>query len=345
MVEPDSRPAWWLAGTRIGRLRVWQVESAEGRGRVTEGEGRILVTGANGHLGVRLIRSLASRGSAPERARALVRSERAANTLRDLPGDCRPEIRIVDYADAEAVATAAEGCDRIVHLIGILKETRNARYLDAHEAASTALARAAERVGARRIVYLSILGADPEAGNACLASKGRAERILLDCRVPVTVLRVPMVLGPGEIAAFALRSSICAPLAPLVRGGASLEQPIDAEDVTRAIESALADRSADDAVLDLAGPECLTHRDLVCRGAALIARKPRFLPVPLAVASLFARWAERFSDDPPLTPAMLGVLERDDRIDPSPACARLGLTLTPLDETLRRCLVEDGTAS
>jgi NADH dehydrogenase len=154
-----------------------------------------------------------------------------------------------------------------------------------------------------------------------------------------------MVLGPGEIAAFALRSSVRAPVAPLVRGGAALEQPIDAEDVTTAIESALADQRSDDVVLDLAGPESLTHRELVHRAARLVARRPRLLPVPMAAASLFARLAERFSDDPPLTPAMLGVLEQDDRIDPSPACERLGLTLTPLDETLRRCLVEDGTAS
>jgi uncharacterized protein YbjT (DUF2867 family) len=192
---------------------------------------------------------------------------------------------------------------------------------------------------------MSILGADPAEGNACLASKGRAERILLRGRVPVTVIRVPMVLGPGEIAAFALRSQIRAFLVPLVRGGAAFEQPIDAKDVTTAIENALAEETGDDAVLDLAGPESLTHRELVCRAANLIARKPRFLPVPLAVASLFARLAERFADEPPLTPAMLEVLERDDRIDPSPACARLGLSLTPLDETLRRCLLEDGTAS
>ena len=303
------------------------------------------MTGANGHLGIRLIRSLVDHGSAPTEVRALVRSQRAANALEDLPHGYCPDVRIVDYGDAEAIEEAARGCDRIVHLIGILKETGSARYVDAHETASSVLTRAAERAGARRIVYMSILGAHPEAENACLASKGRAERILQGGRVPVTVLRVPMVLGPGEIAAFALRGSVRAALAPLVRGGAALEQPIDAEDVATAIESALADRSSDDALLDLAGPESLSHRDLVCRAAKLIGKRPRFLPIPLAAASLFARLAERFSDDPPLTPAMLGVLERDDHIDPSPACARLGLNLTPLDETLRRCLGEEGTTS
>lgn len=301
----------------------------------------ILLTGANGHLGVRLIRSLAARGASAPRVRALVRSRRAADTLEALPEACRPEIHIVDYGDAEAIETAARGCQRIVHLIGILKETRSARYVDAHENASRALAQAAVKVGARRIVYMSILGAGPEARNSCLASKGRAERILLDCAVPTTVIRVPMVLGPGELAAFALCGKIRAPFVALVRGGATLEQPIDAQDVTRAIEKALWDETDHNAVLDLAGPECLTHRELVCRAAALIAKKPRILSVPMAVVSLFARVAARFASNPPLTPAMLGVLEHDDRIDPEPACKRLGLTLTPLDETLRCCLQEE----
>jgi NADH dehydrogenase len=310
---------------------------------VSERRERILVTGANGHLGVRLIRSLASREGASPEVRALVRSERAANVLRELPESCRPELRIVDYTDADGVEDATQDCDGIVHLIGILKETRSARYADAHEAASSVLARAAEKAGARRIVYMSILGSDPASGNACLASKGRAEQILLRSSVPVTVLRVPMVLGPGEIAAFALRGRVHAPLTPLVRGGAALEQPIDADDVTRAIERALADETGGDAVLDLAGPESLSHRELVSRAAKLAGKRPRFLPVPLAVVSLFARLAERFAANPPLTPAMLEVLEEDDQIDPAPACARLGLTLTPLNETLRRCLEEDGT--
>ena len=42
--------------------------------------------------------------------------------------------------------------------------------------------------------------------------------------------------------------------------------------------------------------------------------------------------------DPPVTRAMLGVLNHDDDVDPAEPCRRLGLELTPLDETLRRCV-------
>jgi 2-alkyl-3-oxoalkanoate reductase len=118
-----------------------------------------------------------------------------------------------------------------------------------------------------------------------------------------------------------------------VRGGATLEQPIDARDLVHALELALV-APVEREALDLAGPESLTHRALVLRVAALLGRRPRIVPLPLAAASALAFAMERLAAEPPLTRAMLGVLEHDDRIDPLPAARRLGLELTPLDDTL-----------
>jgi hypothetical protein len=60
------------------------------------------------------------------------------------------------------------------------------------------------------------------------------------------------------------------------------------------------------------------------------------LPYALEHAMAFA--AEMLFPDPPLTRAMLGVLDHDDEIDPKPACDELGIQLTPLGETLLRCV-------
>ena len=58
-----------------------------------------------------------------------------------------------------------------------------------------------------------------------------------------------------------------------------------------------------------------------------------------------AAWlAERLLVDPPVTRAMLEVLDCDDRIDPTDACRRLGIELTSLDEMLRRCVVRGDAA-
>jgi NADH dehydrogenase len=289
----------------------------------------ILVTGANGQLGRRLLRRLPA-------ARAVVRSQRAAAAL---PG---ADVRIVDYRDATGLAAAAAGCDAAVHLVGILKETRGNRYEDAHERASAALAQAAERAGLRRIVCVSILGSRPDSSNACLASKGRAEEILLKGAVPAVILRVPMVLGPGDPASQALARQARAGRVRLIRGGATREQPIAADDLVEAIVAALFREGIGSQALDLAGPESLSHRALVERAAALLGTQVSVASGPLGLVQAFAWLAEKLMAEPPITRAMLGVLEHDDDNAPGPSCGRLGIGLTPLDETLRRALRAEG---
>jgi NADH dehydrogenase len=127
----------------------------------------------------------------------------------------------------------------------------------------------------------------------------------------------------------------------MVSGGQSLEQPIDAEDVTEAILRSLSLPSADHETFELAGPESLPRRELLARAAAFVGSKPRVIALPRALVTLLALTCELTLSNGPLTRAMLDVLERDDSIDPGPACARLGLELTPLDDTLRRCLAAD----
>ncbi len=301
----------------------------------------LLVTGANGHLG----RKLALRLAGQRPVRAVVRSERAAAMLRELPEAARPDIRIVSYTDEAALADAAAGCGACVHLVGIIKEGGGATYRDAHEATCEVLARVAPKVGLERVVYLSILGSRPDSSNACLASKGRAERILMDGEVPATVLRVPMVLGEGDIASRALAGQARAPFLFLVGGGRTWQQPIDASDVVEAILAAAARGDTASEAFDLAGPSPLTHRDLVGRAAALYGGRPRVVPLPLTVARIVASTLSRLSANPPITPAMLEVLQHDDRIDPEPARRALGIELTSLEETLRRCVGPESGAS
>jgi NADH dehydrogenase len=297
--------------------------------------GSVLITGANGNLGRQLIQRAFEGTDGPRPVRAIVRSERARRTLADISN---LDVAVLDYADVEALAHAAEGCDSVVHLVGIIKEGSTSSYAGAHEATCSALANAAAKAGIRRIVYLSILGSRPDADNACLASKGRAERILLESPTPTLVLRVPMVLAAGDYASRALRGQAQSRVVPLLRGGTGREQPIDANDVVNAILRGIDLPGSSDLALDLAGPESLSRRELLERCAALYDNHPRVLPVPAFFVNAFARLLEMLTANPPLTRAMVGVLDHDDDIDPGRACEQLGLSLTPLDETLAACV-------
>lgn len=303
-------------------------------------DGRILITGANGHLGRRLI--LRSGRDGGPAVRAVVRSERAAATLREMPDHAPEDVVILDYTDEEALASAAQGCRAAVHLVGIIKETRTSRFADAHEASTATLATAARRADLERVVYLSILGSRPDSANPCLASKGRAEEILAGGDVPSLTLRVPMVIGENDFVSRKLAADARAKVVLLLRGGRGKEQPIDAEDVVSAVLAAVDFPGDEHRSLDLAGPESLTRRALLERCALRFGNRPTVVPVPRALMTGFASLAERLPD-PPLSRAMLGVLDHDDDIDPTPACRVLGIALTPLDETLARCVGGDDT--
>ena len=296
--------------------------------------GKTLITGANGHLGRRLIAALTTDRAVV----ALVRSDVAARQLASL---AHPNLvtQVVDYADAGALTAAAVGCAHAVHLVGIIKANRANSYAQAHEATTRALVAAAQTCHLQSIVYLSILGARTEAANACLASKARAETLLARCVTPSLVLRLPMVLGEGDYAAESLRRRALAKVSVVLRGR-SREQPIYAGDVIRATVNWLAMPQPGYCGWDLAGPESLSRIELTRRAAVVLGAEPRLLDLPLAIGMVAAALLERIADNPPVTQAMLGVLDHDDDIDPQPACAALGIELTSLDAMLRKTLVQ-----
>ena len=281
---------------------------------------RVLVTGANGHLGRRLLKELKTP------ARAVVRSETAASRL-----ESHDDVRIVDYMDEEGLRLACTDCTAIVHLVGIIKEGARATYASAHEQSTQSLLVAAAHAGVERIVYLSILGAGKDSPNGCLASKARAESILLESAIPALVLRVPMVLGEGDYASAALLAKASRRVAFDIRAS-SLEQPIYAGDVVDAIVAGLA-TDGPLGVLELAGPRSLSRRQLI---AAASRVGTRIVSLPLGLGYALAWMLERVGSNPPLTRAMLGVLDHDDDIDPQPGAEALGIRLTSLVEMLAR---------
>ena len=308
---------------------------------MTQNPDRVLITGANGHLGRKLVLQLA-KGSDALAARAFVRSKRAAGTLQDESPGTALDLVVGDYDDVEALTRAMQGCRYVAHFVGIIKESKAASYRSAHEATCESVSRAAAAAGVERIVYLSILGSSSLHANRCLASKGRAEDILLAGHVPATVLRVPMVIGEGDFAATALRRHATSKRVMLIGGGRTRQQPIDARDVLRAVIAAFT-RSGQSGglALELAGPENLSQRELVFRAARVLGLPaPKVSAIPLFLVRGLVAVASSLLPSPPMTRDMLEILEHDDLVDVSPARELLDWDLTPLDDTLARCLHE-----
>lgn len=293
---------------------------------------KVMITGANGHLGQRLVARLIKE-SIP--LCAVVRSERARQSLLQISSDL--DVRVLDYSNESALSEVATECDVIVHLVGIIKEGGGAIYTDAHEKSTTSLVSAAGS-GIRKIIYLSILGSKATAKNRCLASKGRAEDILLGSTKGTkkgTVIRIPMVLGEGDYASHALSKSANNRFSFTFRA-ASLEQPIYAGDVIDAICSAM--MNVDAGVFNLAGPESVSRRNLIKRAAGVLGKKAIVISLPLFIGRTLALLLEVFLKNPPVTSTMLDVLDHDDKIEPFADAKILELELTSLIETLTKVL-------
>ena len=293
-----------------------------------------VITGANGNLGKRLIADLTD--AEDSKVRAVVRSQSAAEAISELSLSeaqrSRLDVCVCDYTDRVALCDLFRGYSNLVHLVGILKETSNSNYQDAHEISCEAVAAASKEAMMAHIVYLSIVGSHAESRNRCLASKGKAEQILISQGVATSVLRVPMVLGERDYASTALYYRAKKSWSLAFRAS-SLEQPIYAGDVLKAIRAVCRKKLAGS--FDLAGPEVLTRRALVERAAEQLGRSTRVVSLPFWLGAVLAKILESIMANPPITLAMLGVLDHDDNIEALEASRSIGLdSLTPLSEML-----------
>ncbi len=282
----------------------------------------IAITGANGNLGVRLIQTLGA-----EKVRALVRSERASTSL--ISRFPNLDVKVVNYTDEVGLRQSLEGCQAVVHLVGILKEAKQSSYEQAHEQSCRTLVSALPE-SVTNIVYLSIVGSRSDASNACLRSKGFGEDILMQSGTDTVVLQVPMVLGEGDYASASLKRNSERTKATVFRG-TSLEQPIYAGDVVLAVIAALGLEGSHR--FKLGGPESLPRAQLIQRAAKLKGNEVNVTSLPISLGMIMAGLLELLPN-PPVTRAMLGVLDHDDQVDTEEALAKLGITLTPLDEML-----------
>ena len=292
------------------------------------------ITGANGTLGQRLIRKLLSEGAD---VTAVVRSSRAERELsRAINSNSKLRIEVIDYSETMLLGQAAYGAQYAVHLVGILKATKDATYAMAHEASCTALSRALKGTSVEHVTYVSILGAKPSSANPCLASKGRAERILYRNPTPACTLRIPMVIGERDYTTkmLAKRANLSS---SFTFRSSSMEQPIFADDVIEAICSAA--RLGLEGGLNLAGPESLTRAELYGRAAQVLGTSTKVRSIPMFLGYTMAWLLELFMADPPVTRAMLGVLDHDDNINVDKALRLLEIDkLTTLDVMLRKAL-------
>jgi uncharacterized protein YbjT (DUF2867 family) len=248
----------------------------------------LLLTGATGSVGSRLLPLLLERG---EDVRCLVREPRRL-------GERRVDVQIAlgdlgEMSDPYLVRQALRGVDTVVHLAATIRDQPPHRIEELNGLATVRLLRAAERSGVRRFVFFSALEAASAQRTRFFRAKWLAERAVASSPLETTVFAPSIVYDRSDPWVTLLRRFSFLPVLPVSGSGRARFQPIWAADAARCVVAALEmERRSSDGRrrYELAGPQTLSYdemSDLVSRVAGR-PRPPVHVPLPAVRAGLIA---------------------------------------------------------
>ncbi len=297
---------------------------------------KIIVTAANSAVGRAILRRGVCTGAREAKLVAAVRSQRAAEELRSQFGD-RSEVVQISYGDPSSLDTAFQQACAAIHLAGILVERPDSTYEQANVESARSVVDAAKRNNLKKFVLVSATGADEKSANRYYRTKAQAEALVRSSGLRYTIIRVPILLGPGTAAAMTLQRQVSSGKARLINGGRTLQQPLYVEDLARGALAATQLSVAENATLSLVGPSALSEREIAQRAAAESGRNIRIRSIPKPLLWLALAIRERvagagFSRD------ALDVVTADSHVDPQPAARELGIQLTGIDEMIQASL-------
>lgn len=253
--------------------------------------GKILVTGANGYIGGRLIPELLDRGYD---VRVMVRKN-SPEYFKRWPG---VEIAIADALDINSLSNALKGIQAAFYLIHSLNLGQKSFEKTDLQAALN-FRTAADKQSVKRIIYLSGLGNRNANLSPHLNNRIKVADCLSEGNVPVTVLRAGMIIGAGSASYQILRNLVDnTPVFLIPKWANTKSQPISVRGVMMYLIGVLEQEETAGKRFDIGGPDIVTYVEKLKILAGILGKKRFFLPSFLSFSSFYGTIAGWLSSVP-----------------------------------------------
>lgn len=290
---------------------------------------KVAITGANSSVGKNLLVRLSK-----EEDITIVAGVRNEKVIPELPKSPAIKPTIINYDDIKSLEKALDGADIVIHLAGILIETKHSNYANANIAATAAIVDAAKKSDVKSIIFISVVGASPESRNAYFRSKGVAEELVLSSGLGARILRTPILFGPNAAGSQAIIGMISSGQAKLLGGGHYQMRPLDIDDLSEALTILCSTSIQDQVTYELVGPESAPYRDIIEMTAQVMGKTIAFGNVPILLAKFGAAITSILKGGG-ITPTVIDVITQDEIVKTN-ADSALGITLTPMKQTLKK---------
>jgi NADH dehydrogenase len=230
----------------------------------------ILLTGATGVVGSALLPELLAEGHV---VRCMVRDPGRLGADR-----VRVQLSLADLGDPRGLRHAVRGTDTVIHLAAAIRDQPPRRLEEINGLGTYRLLQAAERVGVKRFIFFSAIGATRHQRTRFFRSKALAERAVEGSQLDTTIVAPSIVYDRDDSWIRLMRRLALLPVLPLSGRGRAVFEPIWARDVARAV---LASLESGPERIELAGPERLSYRQIARLVAETSGRERPLVPLPL----------------------------------------------------------------